>query len=69
MYTAPLFGAEGVRVLDLEVSVGGTVKSCVGEIQRLPEAEADSRKLKDSSGIEDRPEVSGNGGGGGGVRL
>eukprot|EP00969_Alexandrium_andersonii_P047325 2076576-Alexandrium_andersonii.AAC.1 len=66
---AQLFGTEGARVLDLEVSEGGMVKSCIGEIQRLPEAEADSLKLKDSSGMEDRLEVSGSGGGGGGVRL
>eukprot|EP00969_Alexandrium_andersonii_P236776 10452712-Alexandrium_andersonii.AAC.1 len=66
---AQLFGTEGVRVLGLEESEGGMVKSCIGEIQRQPEAEANSLKLKDSSGIEDRLEMSGNGGGGGGVRL
>eukprot|EP00969_Alexandrium_andersonii_P146688 6486115-Alexandrium_andersonii.AAC.1 len=69
MSVSLLFGTEGVKVLDLEVSEGGMVKNCVGESQRPFEAEAVSLKLKESSGMEDRLEVSGSGGGGGGVRL
>eukprot|EP00969_Alexandrium_andersonii_P349923 15432156-Alexandrium_andersonii.AAC.1 len=61
MSVAQLFGTESVRVLDLEVSEGGMVKSCIGDSQRPLEAEADSLKLRDSSGIEDRLEVSGSG--------
>eukprot|EP00969_Alexandrium_andersonii_P282885 12505545-Alexandrium_andersonii.AAC.1 len=72
MSAAPLFGAEGVQVLLRlpAVSEGGTVKSCVGEGQRPLEAEAVSLRVKNSSWMEDRScEVSGSGGGGGGVRL
>eukprot|EP00969_Alexandrium_andersonii_P235630 10403542-Alexandrium_andersonii.AAC.1 len=73
MSVARLLGTGGVRVSDLEVSESGMVKSCIGETQRPPdavaEAEAASLKLNDSSGIDDRLEVSGSGGGGGGVRL
>eukprot|EP00969_Alexandrium_andersonii_P091942 4058554-Alexandrium_andersonii.AAC.1 len=60
MSVAQLLGTEGVRVSDLEVSESGMVKSCIGETQRPPDAEAEaeavSLKLNDSSGIEDRLE-------------
>eukprot|EP00969_Alexandrium_andersonii_P329486 14560296-Alexandrium_andersonii.AAC.1 len=69
MSVAQLLGTEGVRVLDLDVSEGGIVKSCIGDIQRPLEAEAVSLKLNGSSDIEGRLEVSGSGGGGGEVRL
>eukprot|EP00969_Alexandrium_andersonii_P066485 2931009-Alexandrium_andersonii.AAC.1 len=71
MSGAQLFGTEGARgsVREPEVSEGGRVKSCSGEIQRPLDDEADSLRVKDSSWMEDRPEVSASGGGGGGVRL
>eukprot|EP00969_Alexandrium_andersonii_P281084 12427842-Alexandrium_andersonii.AAC.1 len=67
MSVAQLFGTEGVRGLarEPEVSERRMVKSCIGEIQRPLETEADSLRAKDSSWMEDRPDVSGSGGGGG----
>eukprot|EP00969_Alexandrium_andersonii_P019154 836597-Alexandrium_andersonii.AAC.1 len=61
MSVAQLLGAEGVKSPE---SLGSR---SVGE--RHGGAEAVSLKLNDSSGNEDRLEVSGSGGGGGGVRF